>query len=688
MRGPAIIRYIAGGLAIDVKRLLLLSLVLFAVPVASMAYLGGVALDADQLARVELERDKNRVVAREVLGVILRDYAIVEEDVFEACQQRVVPALLAGDFDRARTAMAGLESSEALIDRFFVEDPEDRLDLPRSEPPYTSKPVTVDEVHPSIALAFSLEDSDPLRAEQIYLALRTGGGGLADEAKVELSALYFRQGRWEEARESLRGLVDVPARPRALGLPVPLEAAFLLAYIQLGSGEAPAAGELLAATARDLLDGRFRVNQDQFEGAWRKLKETLEPVDPQRWAGLVAAREARFQEIAFAEEIRAKVLSVVGFGASAELQFEHVSRHGEENRLYAYCHVPRPGAAPLLLGFRVDLHGVTAEIAAPRLDTLRAEGHTILLVDSADRTVDGKRPARREISASEGFAELFPFWRIEVLMGGVRRNTGLSHSILGLLAMATASVGVCFFAVYKFVTKSSELSSLRDEFISNVTHELKTPLTSIRMFSEMLTLGRVKNEARRKEYYRFIHEEANRLHQLVQNILAFSRMEAGRQELELVRGDLRPLLEETIDLFRFSQKGCSFEATIEDELPQVSVDRDALSSAVLNLLTNAVKYSRDNKDVKLRAYVQDDTVRVEVSDRGIGIDSAELPLIFDRYYRSKANEVKDIAGSGLGLSLVKYITEAHGGHVAVHSRPGEGSTFTLVIPVSESVSDG
>lgn len=672
----------AGGPAIDVKRLLLLSLVLFAVPVASMAYLGGLALDADRLARIELERDMNRVVARETVDDIQRDYLTVEDEVFEACQSQVVPLLLADDADAAREAMDSLRQQRPLIDRVFVADPEGRLDIPRNDPPFLPDGQNFEEVHSSIALARSLEDAEPQRAEDIYRALRSGTNeAVAWEAKVELAALYFRQGRWEQSRDCLEGLREVPARRRALGLPVPLEAALLLGYIELGSGHSERAAQLLERAGRELLDGVYPVSREEFESAWKKLAETAISSLPEVWTRLLVARQERFAALDFARELQERVYPVVEYGASAELQFEHVSRHGEENRLYAFCHVPRGDRPPLVLGFRVDLHGVAERIVVPRLQPLSSRSVLVRMRDSADRVVFGIETLAYETAAVESFPELFPFWRVEILMGRVSHNTGLSRSILGLIAMAAASVLACFFAVYKFVSKSQEFSHLRDEFISNVTHELKTPLTSIRMFSEMLTLGRIKNEARRQQYYHHIHEESQRLHQLVQNILDFSRMEAGRKEFVFESCDLRPLLEETIDLFRFSAKGFQFDAEIESELPKVDIDRDAFSSALLNLLTNAVKYSKDRKSIALRACCQKGAVRIEVSDSGIGIAPDDLKKIFERYYRARTEQVREIAGSGLGLSLVKYITEAHGGHVEVTSKPGEGSTFTLVIPV-------
>ncbi len=646
-----------------------------------MAYLGGLALDADRLARIELERDKNRVVARETVGDIQRDYLTVEADVFDLCQTQVVPLLLAGNAAAAQDAMRWLQQERPLIDRVFVADPEGLLDVPRNDPPFLPDGQKFEEVHTSIALARSLEDAEPQRAEDIYRALRNGNNQIvAWEAKVELAALYFRQGRWEEARECLEGLVDIPARRRALGLPVPLEAALLLGYIELGSGNSDEAGKLLERAGIELLDGRFPVTREEFESAWNKFEEAIQSTETEVWDRLSAARQERFESLDFARELQERVYPIVEYGASAELQFEHVSRHGEENRLYAFCHVPRAGRDPLVLGFRVDLRGVAERIVVPRLQPLSSRSLLVRMRDSADRVVFGVETLAYETSAVQSFPELFPFWRLEILMGRVSHNTGLSRSILGLIAMAAASVLACFFAVYKFVSKSQEFSHLRDEFISNVTHELKTPLTSIRMFSEMLTLGRIKNEARRQQYYHHIHEEAHRLHQLVQNILDFSRMEAGRKEFVFESCDLRPLLEETIDLFRFSAKGFQFDAEIAEQLPKVDIDRDAFSSALLNLLTNAVKYSKDKKSIGLRAYCQKRAVRVEVSDSGIGIAPQDLKKIFERYYRARTDQVREIAGSGLGLSLVKYITEAHGGHVEVTSKPGEGSTFTLVIP--------
>jgi signal transduction histidine kinase len=237
--------------------------------------------------------------------------------------------------------------------------------------------------------------------------------------------------------------------------------------------------------------------------------------------------------------------------------------------------------------------------------------------------------------------------------------------------------------VFANVRRELRLSRLKSDFVANVSHELKTPLALIRLFAETLELGRVPNEEKARQYHQIINKESRRLTQLINNILDFSRIEAGRKEYRFVPGDVAVVVREVIDAYRFpiEQQGFALELELAEDLPELEIDPEALSQAILNLLNNAIKYSPEDRRIRVSARREGDRVLVAVADRGIGIPRAEQKKIFEKFYRAESSLVHTTKGSGLGLALVRHIMEAHGGSVEVTSTPGEGSTFTLALPV-------
>jgi signal transduction histidine kinase len=240
------------------------------------------------------------------------------------------------------------------------------------------------------------------------------------------------------------------------------------------------------------------------------------------------------------------------------------------------------------------------------------------------------------------------------------------------------------YLIYTNVKREVHLARLKSDFVANVSHELKTPLALIRLFAETLELGRVASPVRAQEYYRVINKESQRLTQLINNILDFSRIEAGRKEYRFAPADVGRIVHDVIESYRFpiEQQGFTLEVDVPEGLPAAEVDKEALSQAVINLVNNAIKYSPDEKHLKVSARAEAGTLVLSVADRGIGIAKADQKRIFEKFYRAENSLVHETKGSGLGLSLVQHIVEAHGGTTRVESAPGKGSTFTLVLPVS------
>ncbi len=258
-----------------------------------------------------------------------------------------------------------------------------------------------------------------------------------------------------------------------------------------------------------------------------------------------------------------------------------------------------------------------------------------------------------------------------------------SFLIFGALSLL---MGAGMYLTYRNVARELALAKLKSDFVSNVSHELRTPLALIRLYAETLELGRLSNPGKCQEYYEIIRKESERLTSLINNILDFSRIESGKKEYSFRETDVADLVRSTLESYRFEieQNGFQFEQKIDSNLPQVWMDREAIARSLLNLVNNAVKYSATEKYLGVNLYRHNGGVNLEVVDHGIGIPPKEQAKIFEKFYRVGDPLVHDTKGSGLGLSLVRHIVQAHGGDIAVQSEPGEGSKFTITLPVEHS----
>jgi signal transduction histidine kinase len=254
-----------------------------------------------------------------------------------------------------------------------------------------------------------------------------------------------------------------------------------------------------------------------------------------------------------------------------------------------------------------------------------------------------------------------------------------SFLVLGALSLL---MGAGLILTYRNVARELALAKLKSDFVSNVSHELRTPLALIRLYAETLELGRISGTGKQQEYYEIIRKESERLTSLINNILDFSRIESGKKEYTFRETNVADLVRTTLESYRFEieQNGFVFEQKIDD-VPPLWVDREAIARSLLNLVNNAVKYSSNEKYLSVRLYRHNSGVNLEVTDHGIGIPAKEHVKIFEKFYRVGDPLVHNTKGSGLGLSLVRHIVQAHGGEVAVESAPGKGSRFIITLPL-------
>jgi signal transduction histidine kinase len=357
--------------------------------------------------------------------------------------------------------------------------------------------------------------------------------------------------------------------------------------------------------------------------------------------------------------------------------------------------IPKDRVAVGIVAFDEDymrknfLPAVMKDVLTGKSSVLKAEANPpIMMIHPlkeyspwlASANWDGGKPEAERI-----FADVFPSMVLAIKYQGTTvadiGSRFLHYNYMVLAALSVLMVGGVWLT-YRNVSREMTLARLKSDFVANVSHELRTPLALIRLYAETLELGRLTAKEKYQEYFRIIREESERLTALINNILDFSRIEAGRKEYEFQETNLGELVHSTLESYRFQiqQNGFVYEENISPDIPPVKVDREAIARSLLNLVNNALKYSKDRKFIGVSLYQADGSINLEVRDTGIGIPPNEQEKIFEKFYRCGDPLVHNVKGSGLGLSLVRHIARAHGGDVRVESEPEKGSKFTIALP--------
>ena len=296
-----------------------------------------------------------------------------------------------------------------------------------------------------------------------------------------------------------------------------------------------------------------------------------------------------------------------------------------------------------------------------------------------------KQPAR-ESFLSVPAGEYLPEWQLALYLEGPDPFAAAADrqiaAYLWTGLLVAVAIGLSALLAGRYLLRQMKLTRLKNDFIAAVSHELKTPLSSMRVLVDTLLEGHYQSGQQASEYLQLVAKENERLSRLIDNFLAFSRMERNKRAFEFAGVAPGEIVTAAADVVRgkFESQGCRFDVQIAEDLPTITADRDALATVLLNLLDNAYKYSGDNRQIALRAYAAGGGVCLEVEDNGVGMSRRAIRKIFDRFYQVDRSLSRSAGGCGLGLSIVKFIVDAHGGSIEAKSQPGEGSTFTVRLP--------
>lgn len=344
-----------------------------------------------------------------------------------------------------------------------------------------------------------------------------------------------------------------------------------------------------------------------------------------------------------------------------------------------------------LCGFVVNSRLFISENLGPKIQSVAGDEFYLSVFD-------GQRGAEvysNELRNTEdkNIEHMKPIWLMPEYKLGIRlrgetiEDLVQSRMRFGVWMIAIVDIVMILAAIfiYRAIRQQMKLARLKSDFVSNVSHEIRTPLAVINMYSETLEMGRIEDEKKKQEYYKIIHTETNRLSGIVNKILSFSKIEGGKRNYKFRETDVNELTAQIIQTYshHFKNKGMACSVKHTNNLPAVKADAEAVTDAMINLIDNAIKYSGEIKKIEISTGISLRSVYIDVKDYGIGIAPKHQKIIFDKFYRVTSGHLANKAkGTGIGLSIVKQIMEAHQGSVTLKSDPGKGSTFRLSFPIS------
>ncbi len=503
-----------------------------------------------------------------------------------------------------------------------------------------------------------------------------------------------RLGRLEQAIAECRRTASSPLAQTGNSLCLALIANARLLLLDWTKDD-PAYAQLREETFHDLLTILYSVNDAGFAlPADENLFLARRALDMGREGDLLAANKDVFPGTDLQRLLNAEEQSIglaeqfPTLNAFADWEVGRLRPlHIDGNDFYAMIHPSRGGMCAALLSDEEIRHALAdyADVEDANVD--------YCLVDASGRMIAGIGDTTREPFATGPVGQAFPDWKVLLFFkdaGVFERAAGKRIAIYtwtGLLVIGL--IFGCGAVAAKSIGKQVRLNQLKNDFIATVTHELKTPLASMRILVDTLLEGNYRNPQQVTEYLQLVSKENERLSRLIDNFLTFSRMERNKQAFQM--REVRPVsvartAAEAVKT-KLGRGNCRFETNIPDELPTIRADHDAMVTVLVNLLDNAYKYSRDEKQIRLSAAGENGLVRFTVSDNGVGIPRRALKKIFHRFFQVDRSLSRRAEGCGLGLSIAKFIVDAHQGKITVESRLGQGSTFTVRIPVVSRTSE-
>jgi len=633
------------------RRTLVVFLCLMVVLGAALGWLAWQALERDRLLERSQEQERVERAADYMVAALQRSLAAFDR--LAAADPGPAPASLPGGVVVLRASRGSLTVSP--------------------EPSLLFYPDVPDAAEPAAAVfaageALEFRDNDPMAASAAFRKLsRSPQPGVRAGALARLGRTLRKAGRHDEALAAYGELAQLGATP-ALGLPAELAASEARCTVLQAMGRTDELRIEAARMAAALWSGRYVLLRPAWEfhlAEARRWGADLRP-DPLQQQGLTLSNAAQWVYDRWSSgplPPGRRALTIEGEPAL-------ISWTATADRLDAAL----AGAAYIRLVWTQASRGQPVQGGLVDADRRLAAGSAVRADLRVVRTADATGlPWTLYAASADPDADSAAF-------AGRRRLLIAGFSVLALVLVA----GTYF--IVRSIAREVAVTRLQSEFVSTVSHEFRSPLTSIRQLSEMLAKGRVPTEDLRQQSYEILTHESERLQRLVESLLDFGRIESGvsRYRFELLDG--ADVVDDVVAGFREAAAAQGFRIDVRktDAPARVRADRDALGLAIRNLLDNAVKYSPECRTVWVETAVADRRLEIRVRDRGTGIPPAEQRSIFDRFVRGSAGRDAGIKGTGIGLTLARHIVDAHRGEIRLESLAGQGSTFTILLPLEDA----
>jgi signal transduction histidine kinase len=616
--------------------------------------------------------------------------------------------------DTNQTYLDFLISSGDTAGRLFLLDSDFRIVFPETESEITSRIQWGRNIQSSQyaksfekAESFEFSQKDYSRATELYKESVLSASSKQDRA-IALEGLghcLLSSGNYAEAYKTYNELSqDYGQFQNRAGHPFGIIAMFQLYEIAREKKEEEQSFRILLNLYKQIRDGIWAISQSSYDFYIseiesildKKLKEDKFP-EIQRALTKIQTQKSHYgQTLLFTDFLRRKAipgikekLSLYEAGDKSRTG-RFIDEFGNNLSLVSYAVLPDFRSEQTFYGgFYQDISHIRNQIIPKILiDITKDSGLNFKIIDESDQNISA---GKEELISQESLAltfRTFPLpWKLLVSHPGIKaiensaRREIFFYGFLLAVIVALMLLGAVLIA--RDISRESETNRLKTEFVNNISHELKTPLTLIRLYGETLQRKENLTDQEKKESYEIITKESERLSHLINNVLDFSRIEMGRKEFNFTKGYLQDVIRETLESYRYhlEKKGFTIHSDISDDLPEMNFDGEAIASVLVNLLSNAMKFSPKEKEVTVKLFRDNGNAVLQIADKGIGMPQKEIPKIFQRFYQAENRVASEARGSGLGLTLVKNIVEAHGGTIEVESEVGKGSVFTVRIPM-------
>lgn len=569
-------------------------------------------------------------------------------------------------------------------------------------------------VSPGASVSFHMAEKAEFTDRNYLVSIELYREALASSISAQESALlmsrigrcYIKQGNYNKAIEEYNKILELGRDDLTIGnVPASIVALSQIADCYEAMKSSVEHYQALIELYRHLLDQPWDLASGEYLYYLNTVSERINKLevslidnnDAERNIGSLMMREDSLLEhisyIRFLDQnILPELESNIRYGAPGELQsLDFLQKDYDPKFQLGFFKLPEAFQQAELwaLGYQYDKDYILSSLFPETLDSVElGKDVFICILDEKDSVLYAQQDQPISLYlVAENLSQTFTDWKAALFdpdgrsIEQITVREGRLYLILFTGIIFVMLIGIV--VMVRAIIHESEISRMKSEFVSNVSHELKTPLALIRMFGETLDSGIVTDEKERLKFYSIIRKESERLTHLINNVLDFSRMDAGIKEYNFQETDLVEVVRNSLEAYKFqlSDNGFTIESDLPGETIVLKIDRDAISQVLINLLNNAVKYSDEQKYILVKVDRNSTSAMVSVKDQGIGISKEELKKIFDKFYRVSSARTKEKRGSGLGLTLARHIVEAHGGTIEVNSEIGEGSKFTVRIPL-------